>query len=171
MPDQNSKHLKTVYEKAEELFSRLEGAVVEYLPWSALGNIDIQSYIEANFTTVQDWEDNFQMLRLKRKELKKLPDSFKVDCININIVPFKAGIDELFRRMTDALVETLQESIERDADSVHNFIRKGLEKLSKNPKSVEEIELMNKHAMEIGVEKGSIVKIFQGCELKNKMIK
>ena len=30
---------------------------------------------------------------------------------------------------------------------------------------------MNKHAMEIGVEKGSIVKIFQGCELKNKMIK
>jgi hypothetical protein len=41
MPDQNSKHLKTVYEKAEELFSRLEGAVVEYLPWTALGNIDI----------------------------------------------------------------------------------------------------------------------------------
>jgi len=59
MPDQNSKHLKTVYEKAEELFSRLEGAVVEYLPWTALGNLDIQSYIEANFTTVQDWEDNF----------------------------------------------------------------------------------------------------------------
>jgi hypothetical protein len=56
------------------------------------------------------------MLRQKRKELKKIPDNFKVDCININIVPFKAGIEELFRRMTDALVETLQESIERDAD-------------------------------------------------------
>lgn len=111
------------------------------------------------------------MLRLKRKELKKLPDSFKVDCININIVPFKAGIEELFRKLTDALVETLQESIERDAENVRSFIKKGLEKLSKNPKSVEEIELMNKHAMEIGVEKGSIVKIFQGCELKNKMIK
>ena len=120
---------------------------------------------------MQDWEDNFQMLRQKRKELKKLPDSFKVDCININIVPFKAGIEELFRKLTDALVETLQESIERDAENVRSFIKKGLEKLSKNPKSVEEIELMNKHAMEIGVEKGSIVKIFQGCELKNKMIK
>ena len=47
------------------------------------------------------------MLRQKRKELKKLPDSFKIDCISINIVPFKAGIDELFRRMEDALVETL----------------------------------------------------------------
>jgi hypothetical protein len=58
------------------------------------------------------------MLRQKRKELKKLPDSFKVDCININIVPFKAGVDELFRRLTDALVETLQESIEKDAETV-----------------------------------------------------
>jgi len=56
------------------------------------------------------------MLRQKRKELKKLPDSFKVDCINVNIVPLKAGVEDLFRRMTDALVETLQESIERDSD-------------------------------------------------------
>jgi hypothetical protein len=111
------------------------------------------------------------MLRQKRKELKKLPDSFKVDCINVNIVPLKAGIEDLFRRMTDALVETLQESIERDSDLVHSFIRKGLEKLSKNPKSVEEIEQMHNDAMQIGVEKGSIVKIFSGCELKSKMIK
>jgi hypothetical protein len=80
------------------------------------------------------------MLRQKRKELKKIPDSFKVDCINVNIVPFKAGIEELFRRMTDALVETLQESVEKDHETVLSFIKKGLEKLSKNPKSVEEIE-------------------------------
>jgi len=59
------------------------------------------------------------MLRVQRKELKKLPDSTKVDCINVNMVPFKAGIEELFRRLSDALVETLQESIERDSDIVH----------------------------------------------------
>lgn len=111
------------------------------------------------------------MLRQKRKELKKIPDSFKVDCININIVPFKAGIEELFRKMTDALVETLQESVERDTDQVHSFVKKGLEKLSKNPKSVEEIEQMNNDAIAIGVEKATIVKTFQGCELKSKMIK
>ena len=33
------------------------------MPWTALGNLDIQTYIETNFTSVQDWEDNFQMLR------------------------------------------------------------------------------------------------------------
>jgi len=49
--------------------------------------------------------------------------------------------------MTDALVETLQESIERDADTVKTFIEKGLEKLSKNPKSVEEIDAMHQNAI------------------------
>jgi hypothetical protein len=120
---------------------------------------------------VQDWEDNFQMLRQKRKELKKIPDSFKVDCINVNIVPFKAGIEELFRRMTDALVETLQESVERDYETVTSFIKKGLEKLNKNPKSVEEIEQMNNDAVQIGTEKGAVVAVFSGVEQKSKMIK
>ena len=59
MPDQNSKHLNTVYVKAEELFTRLQTLTQEYLPWTALGNIDLQQYIEQHFTSVQDWEDNF----------------------------------------------------------------------------------------------------------------
>lgn len=59
MPEQNSKHLGTVYSKAEELFSKLNGNRLEYMSWTALGNLDIQTYIEQNFTSVQDWEDNF----------------------------------------------------------------------------------------------------------------
>ena len=111
------------------------------------------------------------MLRQKRKELKKIPDSFKVDCVNVNIVPFKGGVEELFRRMEDGLVETLQESVEKDHETVRSFIKKGLDKLSKQPKSVEEIEQMNQDAMQIGIDKGSVVEIFKGCEQKSKMIK
>lgn len=107
MPERNSKHLKTVYVKAEELFNKLSAIVNEYIHWTALSSIDLQSHIEQNFTTVQDWEDNFQMLKGKRKELKKLPDSQKVDCINVNLVPFKGGVEDIFRRLSDALVETL----------------------------------------------------------------
>jgi dynein heavy chain 2, cytosolic len=58
-PEQNSKHLGTVYAKAEELFSRVNQQRFEYMSWTALGNLDVQSYIEANFTSVQDWDDNF----------------------------------------------------------------------------------------------------------------
>jgi hypothetical protein len=61
--------------KAEELFQKLSEVQKVYLPWTILGTIDLQSYIEQNFKTVDDWETNFQMLKSKRKELKKLPDS------------------------------------------------------------------------------------------------
>ena len=74
MPEMNSKHLKTVYTKAEELFVKLEAVQDEYIHWTALGEMDIQAHIENHFTDVQDWIDNFEMLRQKRKELKKLPD-------------------------------------------------------------------------------------------------
>ena len=111
------------------------------------------------------------MLKQKRKELKKLPDSQKVDCITVNLVPFKSGVEDIFKRLSDALVETLQSSIEKDADEVFKFIRSGLDKLNTNPQSVEEIEKMHQDAMTIQVEKDDIVKIFERCEKKNLMIK
>ena len=157
LPDMNSKHLKTVYFKAEELFSKLQQVVNEYRPWTALGSIDLQQHIEQHFDSVQDWVDNFEMLRQKRRELKKLPDSTKVDCVTVNLVPFKSGIDSLFRQLQDALVDTLEDSIERDSEIVRDFIQKGLEKLNSNPQSVEEIEQMHNDAIELGVERESIV--------------
>lgn len=83
------------------------------------------------------------MIKQKRRELKKLPDSQKVDCININLIPFKGGIEDIFRRLSDALVETLQVSIEKDSEEVYKFVKAGLEQLNSNPQSVEEIEKMH----------------------------
>ena len=133
MPERNSKHLNTVYMKAEELFQKLSEVKKVYIPWTILGTIDLQSYIDQNFKTVDDWETNFQMLKSKRKELKKLPDSQKVDCITVNLVPFKGGVEDIFKRLSEALVETLQISIERDAEEVFKFIKAGLSKLNSNP--------------------------------------
>jgi dynein heavy chain 2 len=69
------------------------------------------------------------------------------------------------------LVETLQLSIERDAEEVFKFIKAGLSKLNSNPQSVEEIEKMHQDAMQIQVDKDDIVKMFNQCEKKNLMIK
>jgi hypothetical protein len=63
------------------------------------------------------------MLKTKRIELKKLPDSRKIDCVNINIVPFKGGIEDVFKKLSEALVETLQNSIEKDAEDVEQFVK------------------------------------------------
>ena len=52
MPEMNSKHIKTVYNKAEELFGKLDTLTDEYISWTALGNIDLQQHIEKYFTGV-----------------------------------------------------------------------------------------------------------------------
>ena len=87
------------------------------------------------------------MLKNKRRELKKLPDQKRIDCMTINLVPFKSGIDSLFRGFEDALSETLEDSIEKDAEIVRKFVQKGLEQLNVNPQSVEEIEKMHMDAV------------------------
>lgn len=86
-------------------------------------------------------------MRNKRKELKKLPDSFKVDCFNISLVPFKGSIEDQLRRLSDALVESLKDSLEKDSQTVQDFIAQGLKKLNSNPTSVEEIEQMHNDAI------------------------
>ena len=52
MPEMNSKHIKTVYNKAEDLFGKLESLAQEYIHWTALGSIDLQQHIEKHFTSV-----------------------------------------------------------------------------------------------------------------------
>jgi dynein heavy chain 2 len=122
MPKMNSTHIKSVYVKAEELFTKLDSLIEELRPWTAIGDINIEDHIQKHFTEVKDWIDNFEMLRQKRKELKNYPDAVWIDCINVNLVTFKSGVDSIYTKFEDALVDTLEESIERDSFQVRTFI-------------------------------------------------
>jgi hypothetical protein len=141
--------MHSVYLKAEELFCQVSEVQAEYEDWTALGQLDLEAYIEEHFNAVEDWATNFAMLKQKRIELKKLPDSKKIDCVTINIVPFKGGVEEVFKKVSEALVDTLQNSIEKDKEEVELFVRRAQQQLSSNPQSVDEIEAMHKAAMEI----------------------
>mmetsp|Transcript_23934 Transcript_23934/g.36622 ORF Transcript_23934/g.36622 Transcript_23934/m.36622 type:complete len:228 (+) Transcript_23934:2608-3291(+) len=139
--------------------------------WTALGTLDITKYIDENFKAVEDWEINFAMLKQKRIELKKLPDSRKVDCFNINIVPFKGGIEDVLKKVQEALIDTLEDSIKTDADDVEQFVKQAQERLGANPTSVNEIEAMHKAALEIQGNQMKFKDIFAGLQKKNHMIK
>jgi hypothetical protein len=45
--------------------------------------------------SIQEWEFNIRVLRLKRKELEKVPDQQRVECFTISQVKFKNSADEL----------------------------------------------------------------------------
>lgn len=76
------------------------------------------------------------------------------------MIPFKGAVEEVFKKIQEALVETLQFSIEKDAEEVHIFVKSAQEKLGNNPSSVDEIEAMHKAAMEIEENKQKYVELF-----------
>ena len=40
-----------------------------------------------------------KQIRLKRKEMEKFPDFYKINCFNINTRSFKNTIDDLFQSL------------------------------------------------------------------------
>lgn len=55
---------------------------------------DLDAFVEANVTTVADWDANFKMLKVKRRDSEKLPDFQKVDCVNVSLAPFKSSVED-----------------------------------------------------------------------------
>ena len=63
------------------------------------------------------------MIKQKRIELKRLDDKEKLDCVNVSLVRFKGGIEDIFKELQDELVRTLQSSTEKEVEVVFTFVR------------------------------------------------
>jgi dynein heavy chain 2 len=105
MADRNAKSLIQVYVKAEELFQKLFDQQESLKDWVALGKVaDIFQYVENHCTTVHQWETNLDVLKVRRRNLDKMPDFYKIDCFSISATPLKAAVEDQIQSFGDALV-------------------------------------------------------------------
>ena len=63
--ERNAHRFKDLYEKAEELFVRLEGVKERFRDWVALGSIDMDAFIEEHCVTAEDYDRNFRASKAK----------------------------------------------------------------------------------------------------------
>ena len=61
-----------------------------------LAYLDFEPYIEKNFTTIDDWKYNYELIKQKRREVEKLPNVIKIDCFKINVSSYKSFTDDSF---------------------------------------------------------------------------
>ena len=54
------------------------------------------------------WEDNFRALKLKGRDVEKLPSVIKIDCITVSTSPTKTAIDDMMQRLFDTLLSSLR---------------------------------------------------------------
>ncbi|KAL3666923.1 hypothetical protein V7S43_007870 [Phytophthora oleae] len=176
MCDANARNLVRVYEACERLFTRLEGILFEYEHWGFLarigggGNVDLDAVMEATLQEPVDWEVNFKTIRFKRKESEKIPDSAKVDCINLSFVPFKRTLDEYMQRFTDALLLSLRKSTLNHIRIVEDFVEASMESLNKRPHSIDEISTAQLEWKDIDARKGDVQAQFQKAEKKKTLL-
>lgn len=49
-----------------------------YMEWTVLGQVDLDAFVHSHVTTAVGFEENFRLVRVKRKEADKLPETIKV---------------------------------------------------------------------------------------------
>lgn len=80
MPDRNVSSLVVVYQKAAELFTKLEALLPRYKPYVSLGMYpgNLDDLVEENMKEAAMYEASFKALKARRKEAEKLPAFEKV---------------------------------------------------------------------------------------------
>ena len=133
------------------LTSRSPSLYYRYRPWVAIGLHEgsLDDLVDACATEAADFEANFKVLKAKRKEAEKLPATEKVDCITVNLAPFKAAVDDQQQRLTDALLYGMRRLSDTKKAEVDDFIAASMETLSRRPQSVDEIGTAKKEWREI----------------------
>ncbi|KAL4829789.1 hypothetical protein H8958_009079 [Nasalis larvatus] len=171
MIDRNASGFLTIFSKAEDLFRRLSAVLHQHKEWIVIGQVDMEALVEKHLFTVHDWEKNFKALKIKGKEVERLPSAVKVDCLNINCNPVKTVIDDLIQKLFDLLVLSLRKSIQAHLHEIDTFVTEAMEVLTIMPQSVEEIGDANLRYSKLQERKPEILPLFQEAEDKNRLLR
>uniref|UniRef100_A0A1A9WMF6 Dynein heavy chain, cytoplasmic n=1 Tax=Glossina brevipalpis TaxID=37001 RepID=A0A1A9WMF6_9MUSC len=124
MVENNRHYFGPLYKKAGELFDKLEDFKQLWLPWVALGCVDIEELCGIHLQTAKDWERNFRQCKHFAQKIAKIQNTEEsIDCIVIDISPLRSDIEQLSRRYWEALSGSLKTSILFDVSVIQEFLQ------------------------------------------------
>jgi len=139
MVERNSQLFYSIFNKAEDLFRRLKSIQKHYEQWLVLGKVDLEAIINNHCNLYVDFETNFRLVKLKGKEVEKLPVQEKIDCISISIIPCKSSIEDQLTKLFDLLVDRLRNTIHDDVTSLGDYVTMTTSVLQSTPSNIEEM--------------------------------
>ncbi|XP_042887569.1 cytoplasmic dynein 2 heavy chain 1-like [Penaeus japonicus] len=169
--DRNAHRFTQLFQRAEELFERLEKVKERFVDLCALGSCDIEQLVNKHCKVAEDWDRNFRASKAKGQEIGKLPSTEeKIDCFSISFQPLRVELEIMNRRYWDILVQSLHNAIIEDINAIEKFTESAIEVLKRQPQTVEEIaEASNKHSQYVA-ETEEMVGRFNEAERKNKTL-
>jgi dynein heavy chain 2 len=172
MPDRNQQGIAVVFQKAEDLFSKVQKLQASFSPWMVVGLLsERMSELVDELQEPRQWDLNFKCLKAKRKDMDKIPDTIKIDCLTISTVVLKSVIEEHLERLSDALVLSLKRKVMEEVKNVSAFLVQALETLNVRPDSVSELGKAQAEARELQERQGDVKKLMDSADEKNKMLR
>ena len=71
--DRNAHRFSHLFQKAEDLFQRLDKVKDRFVEWVALGSVNVEDYIMTNFKDAEQWEHNFRASKSRGQDIGRLP--------------------------------------------------------------------------------------------------
>ena len=173
MPDRNLKSLQVVYQKASELFQKLEAVIARYKPYLILGLFEgsLDDLVEEQCTEASAFEASFKALKAKRKEAEKLPNFEKVDCLTVSLAPLKAALEDQHQKMSDALLFGMRRIAAARQKEIDDFVAASMETLARRPQSVDEIGAAKREWTNIFNGKDAVKAKFKRLEELSRMMR
>uniref|UniRef100_A0A1I8P5Z9 Dynein heavy chain linker domain-containing protein n=1 Tax=Stomoxys calcitrans TaxID=35570 RepID=A0A1I8P5Z9_STOCA len=134
MVENNRHYFGPLYEKAEDLFEKLAKFKKIWLPWVALGCVDIEELCGIHLQVADDWERDFRKCKNFSQKIAKIQNNEEaIDCIVIDILPLRSDIEQISRRYWEALSHSLRQSILNDISVIQDFLQNALQFLENVP--------------------------------------
>jgi dynein heavy chain 2, cytosolic len=166
----NSQSINNLYLKLNDSLTKLEDLRIQFSEIIGLSYIDFDTYISNNFTKLEDWKFNFEILRKKLREVEKYEDSIKIEPFKINLNSYKSFIEDLFEKIFEILSTTLKEKLKFKINQIDEFIKYGMNLMSEKPQTMQEILVFKSNYLELTRKKFEFKKICDECENMNKLL-
>ncbi|WIA17572.1 hypothetical protein OEZ85_014399 [Tetradesmus obliquus] len=178
-----------VYESCEALFAALADEAKKYSDWLVLGDVagELEEHVEAVLCgdssssgsgsssaaggDVGDWELNLRMLKTAAHDLNKLPNEVRLDCYRVSLSPFKAYVEEMIKRLREALGASLRKKALAERQAIEDFLSAGAALLALQASSVEEIGRAGQEARGLVARLGEVPQLRKRVEEKNRLLR
>ncbi|CAD7084661.1 unnamed protein product [Hermetia illucens] len=134
MVERNRHHFGPLFDRAEELFNKLTELKMLWIPWIALGCVDIEQLCAVHLTKWEDWDESFKACKHFSQEVAKIQNTEEtIDCFVVNILPLRTDIEAISRRYWEALSTSLKTSILNDVSIIQEYLHSSLQFLQNVP--------------------------------------
>ncbi|KAH3756291.1 Cytoplasmic dynein 2 heavy chain 1 [Pelomyxa schiedti] len=168
--EKNRDNLISVFKNAEELLAALHKEKEQFIEWTSLDLLDLDTLVDENIKKVEEWEYNFRIVQAKLQQVDHLPNEKKLGCLTVSFTPVKATIEDHLNNLLDSLVSSLGKSIRLSIAKIDNFLDTSITFLSESPSTLAQMTEVGVEYNNIALEYSKSGHILQEIDEKNRLL-